>query len=101
MTAIIASNTAALADEFGAIDAQIKALEDRKAVLRAQLEAALEDGAAAIGNRFTVARRDVLSARLDTKALKAEFGDALAKFEKASVSTRLTVKATAALDLVA
>jgi len=100
MTAI-ASNTAALADEFGSLDAQIKQLEERKAALRAHLEAALGDGDAIIGSRFTVARRDVLSARLDTKALRKALGDALDKFENASVSTRITVKPTAALDLVA
>lgn len=100
MTTITNSNVAALADAFGAIDAEIKALEERKALIRKQLEDALADGDAAIGAQFTVARKDVLSGRLDAKALREAFGD-LSKFEKASISTRLTVKATAALDLVA
>lgn len=99
MTAIT-SNVAALADEFGALDAEIKAMEARKAELRAQLEAALNDGDAVMGSQFIVSRTDVLSARLDTKALRKALGDSISQYETPSVSTRIVAKAARALDLL-
>lgn len=100
MTTMTTSNIAALADEFGAIDAQIKALEERKAALRKELEKALDDGDAAIGQTWTVVRKDALSERLDTKALREAFGGMLHPYEKVSVTTRISAKPTAALDLL-
>ncbi len=101
MTAINYNSTAAIADEFGALDAQIKALEERKAELRKELEARLAITPRVAGNHWTVTRADVVSSRLDTKGLKALLGDALDPYYVQSTAVRITVKPTVAIELVA
>jgi hypothetical protein len=45
------------------------------------------------GERFTVARSDQVSSRLDVTAVKAFLGDACRKFDTASITTVIRIKA--------
>lgn len=61
-----------LADEIGALDAQIKVLEKLLEPLKAEAKARGKDRID--GNLFYVTVTPSISANLDTKAVKAEFG---------------------------
>lgn len=86
-------STAALADEFGNLKAQIATLEEKADALKAELTARIDD-VPAIGARWTVTKSVSTSKRLDTKKLLADLGDALDTYEVASTSTRVLVKPT-------
>lgn len=85
----------ALADAYGEIDAQIKALEKQRDALKAEM---LKRKTAEFeGDRFTILRSEYDRTALDTTALKAALGeDIVAEYSKTTTCTRLTVRATAA-----
>ena len=55
----------------------------------------------AAGERFTVTRSDQVSSRLDVTAVKAFLGDAWRKFETASITTVIRIKAVQQLAAAA
>ena len=55
----------------------------------------------AAGERFTVTRSDQVSSRLDVGAVKAFLGDAWRKFETASITTVIRIKAVQQLAAAA
>ena len=55
----------------------------------------------AAGERFTVARSDQVSSRLDVAAVKAFLGDAWRKFETDSITTVIRIKAVQQLAAAA
>ncbi|QLP96461.1 MAG: hypothetical protein HZY79_02265 [Rhodoblastus sp.] len=89
----------ALADEIGRLDAIVKAAEaDLKA---AKDEFKARGLTAAAGERFAVTASEQIAGRLDAKALRAAFGEAIAKFETAVVSTVIRIKAANRMQAVA
>jgi hypothetical protein len=89
----------ALADAIGTTDALLKGVEAEIAALKATFK---ERGIlAAAGERFTVTRSDQVSSRLDVAAVKTFLGDAWRKFETASISTVIRVKAVQQLAAAA
>jgi hypothetical protein len=56
---------------------------------------------AAAGERFTVTRSDQVSSPLDVTAVKAFLGDAWRKFETASITTVIRIKAVQQLAAAA
>ena len=90
---------AALADELGRLDAIAKAAEaDLKA---AKDEFKARGLTAAAGDRFAVTAAEQIAGRLDAKALRAAFGEAVARFETAVVSTVIRIRAADRLAAVA
>lgn len=85
-----------VADEYGDVDAQIKALEERKKALRDELVTLVQD-VPVVGLRWTVTRSDVTSRRLDTKLVEAYLGERAEEFKKATTSVQLRVKQTQVL----
>ena len=81
----------ALADALGHADlaqaheAEVKALKD---------EFKSRGSLTAIGEHFTIARSDQVSSRLDVAAVKTFLGDAWRRFETASITTVIRIKAT-------
>ena len=51
----------------------------------------------AAGDRFTITRSDQVSSRLDTATVKTFLGDAWRKFETASITTVIRIKASSRL----
>ena len=89
----------ALADEIGRLDAIAKAAEaDLKA---AKDEFKARGLTAAAGDRFAVTSSEQIAGRLDAKDLRAAFGDGIAKFEAAVVSTVIRIKAADRLQAAA
>ena len=83
-----------LADDYGTIDAQIKALEIKKTDLKKELQTRSVTFAA--GERYQVSLAEQSTTRLDTAALKEALGaDICKEFEKTSLSTVARVKAIA------
>jgi hypothetical protein len=81
----------ALADAIGTTDALLKGVEAEIAALKATFK---ERGIlSASGERFTVTRSDQVSSRLDVAAVKAALGDAWRKFETATITTVVRIKA--------
>lgn len=76
-----------------AIEAQKKALEEQAEALRAELKADMEaKGLQEIKtSNFTMRWKEVISSRLDSKALKAAFPDLYNQFCKPAASRRFTV----------
>ena len=76
-----------------AIEAQRKELEDQADAIRAELKADLEEKGVdelKIKN-FIVRWKEIVSSRLDGKALKAALPDVYGQFCKSSVSRRFTI----------
>jgi hypothetical protein len=81
-----------LADAIGNADLALKAHEAEVKALKDEFKAR---GLLTIaGEHFTVTRSDQVSSRLDTAAVKAFLGDAWRKFETASITTVIRIKAT-------
>lgn len=81
----------ALADAYGEIDAQIKALEQRRDAIKAELAKRKADAFAGTG--WTITRSTYETSRVDTAAIKAEMGaEWLAARSKTTSATRWTVK---------
>ncbi len=86
-------STTDLADEYGTLDLQEKALAKRKSEIKAELIARDVDTVEAV--KFTVTLSTQVSKRLDTTALKAALGeDICAEYEKSTESTVVRVKRT-------
>jgi hypothetical protein len=89
----------ALADALGSADLALKAQEAEVKALKEEFKA--RGILAAEGEHFTVTRSDQVSSRLDTAAVKAFLGDAWRKFESASITTVIRIKATQRLAAAA
>lgn len=87
-------STAQIADEFGALDQQAKALDKRIAELKDELKKRIGDDEVVEGAKFTVTVSTTVSTRIDTKKLREVLGDAVKEVETTSESTRVTVKPT-------
>lgn len=103
MTAIASrfhnTSDADLADAIGRADAIVKAAEAELKALKDELKAR---GVAQVqGRDFTVNVSEQIAGRLDAKALRAAFGEAIAKFETAVVSTVIRIKAANRMQAVA
>jgi hypothetical protein len=89
----------ALADAIGQTDALLKGVEAEVAALKATFK---ERGLlTASGERFTVTRSDQLSSRLDVAAVKQFLGDRWRRFETASITTVIRIKAVQQLAAAA
>ena len=82
----------ALADAIGHADAVLKGTEAECKALKDEFKS--RGLLTAAGDRFAVTRSDQVSSRLDTAAVKAFLGDAWRKFETASITTVIRVKAS-------
>lgn len=83
-----------LADEFGALDLQIKALTERKDALKDEIKArGLER---VEGPKFTVTVSTSTRTTYDEKAIRAALGDEICKqYERNSETVTIRVKPTA------
>lgn len=90
-TAFHNQSTNQLADDYGALDLQIKSLEAGKSDIKAEL---VKRGVTFVaGERFAVTMSEQSSARLDTKRLKEALGaDICADYETVSTSIVARVK---------
>jgi hypothetical protein len=82
----------ALADAIGLADAVLKGAEAECKALKDEIKS--RGSLTAAGDYFTVTRSDQVSSRLDTAAVKAILGDAWRKFETASITTVIRIKAS-------
>lgn len=75
------------------IEAQVKELEAQAEAIRAELKADLESKGEDEHNTgsFVLRWKEIISSRLDSKALKAALPDVYGQFCKASVSRRFTI----------
>src|SRR3984957_5697379 len=89
----------ALADEIGHADAVLKGAEAECKALKEEFKS--RGLLTAAGERFTVTRSDQVSSRLDTTAVKTFLGDAWRKFETASITTVIRIKAARQLAAAA
>jgi hypothetical protein len=85
-------NHEALADAIGNADLALKAREAEVKALKEEFKA--RGIVTAEGEHFTFNRSDQVSSRLDTAAVKQFLGDAWRKFETASITTVIRIKAT-------
>lgn len=93
-------STVQLADNYGDIDAIIKACEDKKKDLKAEMM--LREARFVQGDNYTITISEQSTTRLDTKALKDALGADICKdFENTSVSTVVRVKANAPVEVAA
>ena len=76
-----------------ALEAQIKELEEQADALRDELKADLTDKGEDEHNTgsFIIRWKEIVSSRLDSKALKAALPDVFSTFSKESSSRRFTV----------
>jgi hypothetical protein len=81
----------ALADAIGQADAVLKGAEAEAKALKEEFKS--RGLLAVAGERFTVTRSDQVSSRLDVTAVKQFLGDAWRKFETASITTVIRIKA--------
>jgi hypothetical protein len=88
-----------LADELGHADALLKGAEAECKELKDEFKR--RGLTTAEGEHFTVTRSDQFSHRLDVAAVKAFLGDAWRKFETASVTTVIRIKAVRQLAAAA
>jgi hypothetical protein len=89
----------ALADAIGQADAIVKGAEAELSALKGEFK---QRGIlTAAGERFTVTRSDQVSSRLDVTAVKTFLGDAWRKFETASITTVIRIKAVQQLAAAA
>ena len=72
------------------IEAQQKELETAAEAIRAELKADMEERGLKTKN-FILRWKEIISNRLDSKALKAAFPDVYGQFCKASASRRFTI----------
>ncbi len=84
---------AALADELGGVDAISKAAEGEFKELKDEFRA--WGFKAATGDGFTVTACEMISGRLDVKAIRNFLGAAVSRFEVAQITNVIRVKATA------
>jgi hypothetical protein len=89
----------ALADELGHADALLKGAEAECKELKEEFKR--RELLTVVGEQFTVARSEQISGRLDVAAVKEHLGDAWRKFEVATVSTVVRIKAIQRLALAA
>jgi hypothetical protein len=89
----------ALADAIGQADAVLKGAEAECKALKEEFKS--RGLLAAAGERFTVTRSDQVSSRLDVTAVKQFLGDAWRKFETASITTVIRIKAAQQLAAAA
>jgi hypothetical protein len=89
----------ALADAIGNADAVLKGAEAECKALKDEFKS--RGLLTAGGERFTVTRSDQISSRLDVAAVKAFLGDAWRKFETASITTVIRIKAAQQLAAAA
>jgi|SRR5689334_1197366 hypothetical protein len=89
----------ALADRIGHADAVLKGADAECQSLKNEFKrrGLLE----AAGDHFTVRASEQISGRLDTKAVKAFLGDSWSRFEVATVSTVIRIKAVTRLAVAA
>ena len=81
----------ALADELGHADALLKGAEAECKALKDEFK---HRGLLTVaGEQFTVTRSEQISGRLDVNAVKQYLGDSWRRFEVASVSTVIRIKA--------
>ena len=86
---------AELADEYGTLSAQIKALETKREAVKKKLLTYKSD--TLVGDRYTVSKTVYTASRLDTAAVKHYLGDALVeKYSTTSISVRLSISLSAA-----
>lgn len=87
----IPTTAAQLADAYGDVDAQIKALEKRRDAIKAILGQHNMD--VFEGARYTLTRTSYVQDRLDTKRLAADLGDdILAQYRTQAQCSRITVR---------
>ena len=89
----------ALADAIGHADAVLKGAEAECKALKEEFKS--RGLLTAAGERFTVNRSDQISSRLDVAAVKTFLGDAWRKFETASITTVIRIKAVQQLAAAA
>src|ERR1700722_9255940 len=82
----------ALADATGHADLALKANEAEVKALKDEFKN--RGLLTAAGEHFTVTRSDQISSRLDVAAVKQFLGDAWRRFETASITTVIRIKAT-------
>jgi hypothetical protein len=82
----------ALADAIGNADLALKAHEAEVKALKDEFKT--RGLLIAAGEHFTVTRSDQVSSRLDVAAVKAFLGDSWRKFETASITTVVRIKAS-------
>lgn len=86
--------TTQLADDYGALDAQIKALTERKDAIKDELKARGVEKAE--GERFTVTASTATRVTYDDKAIREALGPDICKqYERVTETTTLRVKVTA------
>jgi hypothetical protein len=81
----------ALADELGHADALLKGAEAECKALKDEFKR--RSLLTVAGEQFTVTANEQISGRLDTAAVKAHLGDTWRRFEVATVSTVIRIKA--------
>jgi hypothetical protein len=89
----------ALADAIGHADAIVKGAEAELSALKSEFKS--RGLLSTAGERFTVTRSDQVSSRLDVTAVKQFLGDAWRKFETASITTVIRIKAAQQLAAAA
>ena len=88
-----------LADAIGRADALLKGAEAECKVLKEEFKS--RGLLTVAGERFTVTRSDQVSSRLDVAAVKQFLGDTWRKFETASITTVIRIKAVQQLAAAA
>jgi hypothetical protein len=89
----------ALADELGHADALLKGAEAECKVLKDEFR---RRGLAEVaGSEFTVTATEQIAGRLDVKAVKEYLGESYRRFEVATVSTVIRIKAVKLLAAAA
>ena len=75
------------------IEAQMKELEDQSEAIRAELKADLESKGEDVHNTgsFIIRWKEIISRRLDSKALKTALPDVFATYSRESTSRRFTI----------
>lgn len=81
--------------EIADLDAQIKALQDRRDALKAEVCRALGDAETRTTGKYDIRYKSITSNRLDSKALKAEHPRIYAEFCRPQVSRRFEYKVIA------
>jgi hypothetical protein len=89
----------ALADAIGQADLALKAYEAEVKALKDEFKS--RGLLTATGERFSVTRSDHVNCRLDVAAVKQFLGDAWRKFETASITTVIRIKAAQRLAAAA
>ena len=75
------------------IEAQVKELEAQAEAIRAELKADLEGKGEDEHNTgsFVIRRKEIITSRLDSKALKAALPDVFTAYSRESISRRFTI----------